>query len=287
MPEVIQVVFRAAILFFVLFGVTRLTGKTQIAQLTFYEYVAGITIGSIAAEGTLNLERGTIWEPITAILFWGAMVLLLGQIAARCRPLRVWIEGEPTIVIAKGKIQEQAMKKYGYSLQDLLSQLRNCGAFSLSEVDYAVLEANGRLSVLKKTGSQTPTRKDLGIQAPEVGLPTLVIDQGEVLYQNLKTCKRTLEWLQTELEKQGVKSLKDVYAAQVDAQGTLYVDVRQDTDPPRPGKPRQQAAAQIDQLIADLETFALETEDEEAKRRFLDDAEKARALRERIGPLLK
>jgi len=155
--------------------------------------------------------------------------MLMSFIALKSQKLRVIIDDEPTIVMHGGKLLEKPMKKARLSLNDLNMMLREQGIFSIKDVDYAVFETNGTLSVLKKAGQEPATKKDVNIPAPQPKyIPMEIISDAKIVKKNLKELDLTEEWLHEQLKKQGIGQIKQVYYAEIQADGSLHVDSRTD-----------------------------------------------------------
>lgn len=224
MNEGLVVFVRAIIAFFSLLIFTRLLGKKQISQLTLFDYIEGITIGSIAATLTTDLSSRA-WPHWVGIITWVAAGLAIDFLTTKSRYASKSIEGEPTIVIMNGKILENAMRKMRYNITNLQQQLRSKDIFDISEVHFAVLEANGELSVLKKPELQPVTLKDMNISvSAKTGMEIELIYDGIVVDDNLKEINHDRKWLDSQLRKQGVKDPSEVFLATYEASGTLYVD---------------------------------------------------------------
>lgn len=223
MNETLVVIVRSVIGFFSLLIFTRMLGKQQISQLTFFDYILGITIGSIAASLTTDLTSRA-WPHWVGLFVWAFLVYILQKISLRWHKASVYIGGEPTIVIMKGKIMEGVMKKMRYRASDLLEQLRREGVFDIQEVEYAILETDGKFSVLKKSQHQPVTPGDLGITTPYQGLSTELIYDGQLFKKNLKQVEKDEEWLQSQLRARGFGSYREVFLAVIDASGNLFVD---------------------------------------------------------------
>ncbi|WP_027400566.1 DUF421 domain-containing protein [Anaerovorax odorimutans] len=227
MNEGLVVVVRALIGFFTLLIFTRLLGKQQISQLTFFDYILGITVGSIAATLTTDLTSRT-WAHWVGLVTWIAAVLAMQLITIKWRDASKYINGEPTIVIMNGLIMEDSMKKMRYRIDDLKEQLREKGAFNLSEIEFAVLETSGNLSVLKKSQYQPLTPKDMQIKTDYSGLGTELIYNGLVIDKNLKQINKDKIWLFSELKSSGVRDISEVFYAALDSSGELYIDKYKD-----------------------------------------------------------
>ena len=141
------VLIRTFAAFVALFCMVRLVGKQQLSQLTVFDFISGISIGSLAATAASDLAVG--WEAWVALLVWTALTLLSAKLALHSRKLRKFLDGEPTILVHRGKILERNLGKVRYTVDDLRAQLRAQNAFALGDVEYAILETTGELSILK------------------------------------------------------------------------------------------------------------------------------------------
>ena len=223
MNETIVVVVRAIIAFFSLLIFARVLGKQTISQLTFFDYVLGITIGSIAATLTTDLTSRA-WPHWVGLFVWAFLVYILQRIVLKSRKASDYINGEPTIVIMKGKIMEEAMRKLRYRVSDLMEQLRDKGVFDLNEVEFAVFEIDGKVSVLKKSEYLPVTPKDLNIPTKYKGISTEVIYDGRLFEKNLIQANKDKEWLENQLRARGFGAYKEVFLAVIDTSGGLFVD---------------------------------------------------------------
>jgi uncharacterized membrane protein YcaP (DUF421 family) len=213
--------------FFAILLVTRILGKEQMGELTFYEYVTGITIGSLAADmATITIISP--WVILMALVMFAALTFLMGYVSLKNRAARKLLEGEPTLVIQNGKILAKNMSRCRYNIDDMLLQLRTQGVFNVDDVEFAVLESNGQLSVLRKSHKQPVTREDLKIPSGYEGLSSEMIVDGEIIYQNLQQNNLDEAWLILELERQGIRSPKEIMLASLDTRGNLYVDKKVD-----------------------------------------------------------
>lgn len=227
MPELIVIVIRSLISFIVLLLLTRLMGKRQVSQLTFFDYIVGITIGSIAAEMSFD-QNVRIINGITSLLIWGLIPFILAIISLKSRTFQQLIDGKPTIIIKNGEILEKSMKKVFLSIEELMLLLREKNIFKISDVEIAILETNGQLSVLKKTSQQPVTPQMLKMVLKQEKAPTLLIVDGQILYKNLATLGYSEEWLMKEIRKQGATNTDEVFLAQVSSDGELFVDLYED-----------------------------------------------------------
>lgn len=221
------VIIRSLIAFFSLLIFTRALGKQAISELTFFDYVLGITIGSIAASLSVDLSSRA-WPHWIGLLTWTITVFILDLITIRIRSVSNYLLGQPQIVIMNGQILESNMKKSRYTLADLLEQLRNKDVFDLNKVAYAILETNGNLSVLLKSQYQPATPFDLQIPTQPAALDTEIIFNGLVLEDSLKKLKLDHNWLSQYLQSQGLDSPSQVFMLTADSQGNFYCDKYQD-----------------------------------------------------------
>ncbi|GEP63872.1 DUF421 domain-containing protein [Clostridium beijerinckii] len=223
MNEGLVVFVRAIIAFFSLLIFAKILGKQQISQLTFFDYALGITIGSIAATLTTDLSSRA-WPHFVGLLTWCLLGYLMEYITEKWRYAAKYIEGEPTIVIMNGKIMESALKKMKYTASDLMGLLRVKDIFDLSQVDFAIIEPNGQLSVLKKPEYEPLTPKDMSIQKEPSGISTELIYDGILINENLKQLNKTEKWLMNQLKIHKVKDVSEVFIATLTPSGSLYID---------------------------------------------------------------
>lgn len=227
MNPYLEILVRAVGAFVIVLAVTRVIGKTQVGQLNATDFVNAIVLGSIAAVLATELNESG-WYYAFGLVVFGGLAFGTEYLSLKYRPARKLLEGEPTVVIHNGKILEGKMGKMTYNMDDLMAQLRNKDVFNISDVEFAVLEPNGNLSVLLKSNKMPVTLDDMQLPGKYQGLSSELIVDGAVIQQNLKENNLTEEWLYRELEKQNVKSVDDVAFASLDTQGNLYVDRKQD-----------------------------------------------------------
>ncbi|SIT80008.1 DUF421 domain-containing protein [Edaphobacillus lindanitolerans] len=214
---------RALFAFFFLLLLTRILGKKQMSHLTYFNYIAGITIGTLSADVAVA-PRSEAGHALLALVLWVALTIILGLIGMKSAKARVLLDGEPSILIRKGSVQEKSLKDLRLNLDDLMMMLRKANAFSLSTVEYAILEPNGQLSVMLKTDQQPAIRADLGIPAgPVRNLPTLLIIDGAVMEHEMSELGLSSEWLFGELKKNRITSVSDVLYAEYGQDGSVCI----------------------------------------------------------------
>lgn len=221
--EGLVVLVRSIIGFFSLLIFTRIIGKEQISQLTFFDYVLGITIGSIAASLTTDLSSRA-WPHWIGLITWAALGYLMEIVTLKWRYAAKVLEGEPVIVIMNGKIMEKALKKAKYRVSDILELMRNQGVFDPNEVDFAIIESNGRLSILKKAEHLPLTPKDMNIPVKNSGISTELIYDGILIEENLRQLNKDKEWLMNELNEHGINNISEVFLVTLNPEGSIYID---------------------------------------------------------------
>lgn len=218
-----QIIIETVSTFFVLLIMTRLLGKKQLSHLTFFNYITGITIGSLAANMVLISTRD-FFKELTTLIIWCLLSMIIAYIGLKSGKARVVFEGEPTILIKKGVIDKQSLSSTKLNIDDLTMLLRQKDVFSITEVDYAILEPNGTLSVLKKQQSQNVQKKDLNIDLiMPTYIPTEIIVDGKIIVDNIKELGLSNEWLNKQLANAGVVSPKDVLYAEIQSDGQLFI----------------------------------------------------------------
>ncbi|WP_047155245.1 DUF421 domain-containing protein [Aneurinibacillus tyrosinisolvens] len=285
MADTFQVILRSFFALIALFVITRLMGKKQLAQLTFFEYIAGITLGSIVAFISTDLE-GNLVHGYASLLVWSTIPLLIEYISVKSRTARGISEGKGTVFIKNGKIMEDNLKKENYTTDELLEELRLKNVFKVADVEFAVLETNGQLSVMKKRDAQPVTLKDLKIKAAPERESQAVIMDGKVMLEPLATAGFNVQWLNTELEKIGV-TLDNVFLGQVDSYGQLTLDLYDDKITVAPPTQQQLLQATLKKCQADLELFALSTQTTETKKLYEKASQDTAAILQAVSPFLR
>ncbi|MGG3940724.1 DUF421 domain-containing protein [Peribacillus psychrosaccharolyticus] len=285
MPDWLNVMFRSLFFLVVLFFITKLLGKKQISQLSFFEYITGITIGNIGAELATKVEH-SLFNGVVSIATFSLAPFIAGFISMKSRPFRNFVEGKGTVFIQDGKLLEDNLKKEKYTIDELLELLRKKDVFNVSDVEYAVLEATGDLNVLLKKENQPLTAKDLNLKlAPIKGSETVIMD-GEILDEPLSTVGRNRLWLKTELVKQGI-TVENVFLGQINTYGELTVDLYDDKLKVPSPQERPLLWATLKKCQADLELFALSTDSIEAKEMYQVNSLKIQRTIDKIESILK
>lgn len=223
MHTILETSLRTIIGFTVLLVLTRLLGKKLLGQLTFFTYITGIAMGNIAGDMVVHRDIKLI-DGVSGLILWTALTFLVEFVSLKSSGARVLLDGEPTIVIKKGVIMQKELAAQRLNMDDLTMLLRNNNIFSIQDVDFAILEPNGRLSVLKKTMLEAVTKKDMQLQ-PEnrIYLPTEIIVDGRVVQKNLKELNLDNEWVVQQISQAGINSVEEVFFAELQSEGSLYI----------------------------------------------------------------
>lgn len=217
----IEVTVRCLISLIALFLVTKLLGKKQVSQLSLFDYVIGISIGNFAAESSVGIDTPFLYGLLSIVIF-GGIAYLVSIVTMKSIVLRRFFIGVPTPIIQNGRILEKNLKKVKLDINDMLEECRNNNYFDISEIEYALLEANGKLSILPKGEYKNPVIKDLNLKPQKQGLCANVIIDGKIMFENLKNCKKDKEWLLKELQVKGY-ALQNILLATLDISDKLVI----------------------------------------------------------------
>lgn len=224
MPEIILILIRSITAFLLLLILTRIMGKKQISHLTFFDYCVGITIGSIAA--TLSVDQNVkIVNGLVSLTVWGLLPIILAYIGVKSMAFSRVMDGKAIILIRNGEVLYKNLKKSLLTIDELLMLLREKGTFKVADVEMAVFETNGQLSVMLKTNRQPVTPQTMGITIQLEEAPKILIMDGIIQKKSIKDLGYSKEWLEAEVQKYGAKEIKDVFLAQIDSKGTMYVNL--------------------------------------------------------------
>ena len=208
----LEIMFRVSLGFGILLLLVRIIGNKQLGQLNVFTYISGIVIGSMVGDIILHSDID-FWKSMAGVALWVAFAICVELASLKSIKVREALDGQPIILIKKGRIMYSALKKERLNTDDLTMMLRTNSVFAVADVDYAILEPNGDLSVLKKQAVETKY------------LPTTVISGGKVMVKNLRELNLTEGWLTNALGELGVESPADVMYAEVQDDGQLFVQV--------------------------------------------------------------
>ena len=209
--EVGKIAITSLVSIVVLFGLCKLVGQRQIGQMSLFDYVTSITIGSIAAELATDLEAW--WQPLTATVVYGIAALCIDWFTCKYIALRRFFNGRPVVLYQNGRLYPKNLLRARLDLNEFLSQCRVAGYFDLSQLESAVLETNGQISFLPAAQYRPATPSDLQLSPQPEGLWCALVLDGSPLADNLEAIGHNPAWLQEQLTARGYKSPKEVFLA--------------------------------------------------------------------------
>ena len=217
--EFIKVILTSTLSVVSLFVIAKIMGHKQMAQLDFFDYITGITIGSIAAELATELEAP--WKPLVAMIIYGLVALGLTILAHKFPKTRKYVNGTPTIVMDNGKLYRENMKKAKLELSEFMVLCRQEGYFNINDIETAVFEYNGRITILPKSEKRPLAPEDMNITPEKAEICTEIIMDGRILHENLKRLGLDLTWLDKQLKKQKYDNAKEIYLGICDKNNNL------------------------------------------------------------------
>src|SRR5699024_2755761 len=285
MPDWLIIIGQSLLLLLILFSLTKLLGTKHISQMNIFEYISGIVLGGIVAVQSVDPNSNIIYG-ILAMLVWFIVPFGVEYVSLKSKKIRDITQGKSTVFIQDGKIMEDNLKKEGYTTDDLLEKLRDKDIFVVSDVEFAVLEPSGSINVLPKKENIPLTPKDLGIPVPSGKQPETVIMDGKIMYEPLANLSLSKEWLETELEKVNV-ALENVFLGQADREGQLTVDLYDDKIVVPSPSEKPLLLASMKKCQADLELFALQTDNQKSKQLYVKNAQKVQHVIDKTMPYLQ
>ncbi|OAB41630.1 DUF421 domain-containing protein [Paenibacillus glacialis] len=226
MQEYMEMIGRTILAFIALLLISRILGKQTISNMTFHDFATGIMMGAIAANMAFNRQFHTLYF-LMCLVILTLISYVSSAVALKFQRTRHWLAGAPTVVIDKGNILEGNMRKLHYTMDSLNQSLREKEVFNLDEVDYAILETNGQLSVKKKEPFLTVTKQDLHITSGHSILPIELIMDGQIMHKNLKENNISEEWLMQQIINKD-KAIHDIFYAVKSTTGNVIFDYYQD-----------------------------------------------------------
>ena len=204
--------------------------RKEISEMTFFNFASAISIGSIAGNLSFN-HRLSILNGIIALIVWSLLTLISGRVVIKSKRARRVMNGEPLIIIKNGKMMEKSLRKVNLDTDTLTALLRQKDIFSITEVEYAIFEMTGKLSVMKKDNKQPVTREDMKVVNPQQKLSPIitgVVSDGVINESNLEKLNLDTDWLNEQLLQAGISTISDVFYAEVQPDYTLYIDCKND-----------------------------------------------------------
>ena len=211
---------RTLLVYALLLLAMRLLGKRQLGELELSELVVTVLVADIAVRPIVD-EAAPFWQSLAPLVVLFGCEYLISVLSLRSVRLRTFLFGKPSVLITHGKVNQTEMKRNRFTLDELTQELRNQGVQDLTAVDYAVLETSGALNLLLKVSEQPVTPAQPGLELPEPGYATILINDGRTISENLRRLGRDERWLQKELDARGIKSAHDVYLLQMNDAGEI------------------------------------------------------------------
>lgn len=199
--------------FCALFILTKILGKTQISQLTAFDFIAALVLGELVGNALFD-EKAGILEIAYIIFLWGSLLYIVEFVTQKFKGSRYFLEGKPAMIIHKGKLVYEELRKNKVDIDEIQHLLRMKDVFSIQEVEYAILETNGELSVLKKPAYQTPNKQDLNVKLENAEIAIPLIQDGEFVKDNLAEANVSENKVKKELERLNIDSIKEVFYAE-------------------------------------------------------------------------
>ena len=218
---VLKILLVSGVSLVILFILTKLMGNKQISQMNLFDYITGITIGSIAAELATELEEPL--KPAAAMILYGVVTAAISFLTSKSNKARAFFAGKPIILMRDGKLSREQMKKSKLDLNELLAMARLAGYFDLSEIDCAIFEQNGTVSFLPKAGSRPATPEDMRLPVKGEGILANIIVDSQVMEEELRLFGKDKKWLLEQLKKEKLKGPEEVFLATLDREGKLTV----------------------------------------------------------------
>ncbi|MCM3321983.1 DUF421 domain-containing protein [Cytobacillus kochii] len=222
MHEYIHITFVLFVGFIALFIMTKILGKSQISQITPFDFISAIVLGELVGNALYDENTG-ISQMLFSVLLWTILILTTENITQKFRRTRKLLEGGPSIVIRKGKIEYGQLKKNHLDLNQLQELLRAKDIFSIRQCEFAFLETNGTITALKKPEYTTPTIEDLQLKYPKIKVPINIILDGEIVHENLNILGWDVKFLNEKLKKKGYTNVKEILYADWEKEDGLHI----------------------------------------------------------------
>ncbi|MBQ3037870.1 MAG: DUF421 domain-containing protein [Clostridia bacterium] len=223
-------IVRTFILYLIVVASMRIMGKRQIGEMQPSELVVAIMISDLASVPMQSIDFPLL-SGVIPVLTLIVAEIFMSFAGLKSRFLRKIITGEPSIIIYNGHVNEKELRRLRFSMNDLLEQLRINNVPNIADVEMAMLETNGQISIIQKTDARSVTVKDLKIKdAQRSVLPCMLISDGDIVYKELKRSKKNIEWLKNQLKKRNINDIKEVFIASYDVNDGFYIQLKGEED---------------------------------------------------------
>jgi len=223
--KVLETVIRSICAYFTLLVLARLIGRKLISRITFFDFIVGVTLGSLSVRMALGAEESLLLSILSAIIIT-TLVIVTDYLNIKSFKFTKLIDGEPIVLISNGRILDYNLKKVKITIGKLLMQLREKDIFNVADVEFAIIETDGQLTVIPKPNKQPLTTGDLNIQTNNKGITTDIIIDGKIIYDNLKIVNHDEQWLMKQLKSNNVRDVEDVFYGGLDSSENLYISTR-------------------------------------------------------------
>lgn len=276
--------FNSIILFFLALVVSRYMRKKTLSRATPFDFISYAVVAIIITLISLNIVSN-VYFALTTLIVWALMPMLLDFASMRSKLVYNLIHGKERVLVKNGKILEDNLSKERITGQEFLQEMRSKKAFNLADVEFALMETSGDISVSFKADKKPVTPHDLGKNVSSTAEPQTVILDGNILNEGLVNAGLNHGWLNTQLENKGI-ALENVFLGQVDSSGDLYVDIFDDMIQIPKTQVKEMLYASLQKTHADLITFSLDTDDKPAKTMYLQNAQKLENVIKNLEPYL-
>lgn len=270
---------RALIAFFALLFVSKLMGQQ-------FKVVAGVTVAGLCALMSVGVGVRLV-DGLLVLAIWGVMFFLMSMLSLQATSIRSLVSGKPTVIIQQGKVLQNNLKKARLTAYDMMSLLREKNAFTLADVEFSMLEPDGQVSVMLKTNRQPVTPLTENIPVENQTEPTVVVVDGKVITDALANTGFELPWLWEQVTNQGATQWEDVFLAQIDSTGSVYVDLYDDVIQQPKVQSKPLLLASLKKHMTDFEVYALQTDNPKAKALYLRLSGQMAELVQKAGPYLR
>ncbi len=217
-----NIILRAIMAYFLLMVITRLMGRKVISQMTFFDFAVAITLGTLAASIGMGANTSSS-SAATVMISFAVLAIITGYLHIKSFGFRKLVNSEPATMIKNGEIVKDNMQRTRTTIDSLNALLREKNVFNIADVEFAIMETDGKLSVLPKSQKQPITPSDLNIPTSYKGLTRDIIIDGNIMYENLKAVNLDEQWLMNQLSSKGIQNINEVFFAALDTSGNLYI----------------------------------------------------------------
>lgn len=220
--EILKIIVLSLTSITILFILTKIIGSREMSQLSMFDYINSITIGSIAAEMATSLEENFV-QPLVAMIVYAIVIILLEFLTSKSLKIRRFINGNSLILLDNGTLYKENFKRAKLDISEFLTECRNKNFFNISDIQTAILEPNGKLSIIPKSIKRSIQPEDMNLNPEQEQIVTNIISDGKIIIENLKSTGNNEVWLNKKLKEQNISNVKDVFLATCDSNNNLSV----------------------------------------------------------------